>query len=369
MQPRRVLAALLSTIACTLVVLQSSCATSGDTLGDPIPILVPAEASTSSLCVETQCPPPFATCPDSKAPCATNLNNDVDNCGACGHACPPSTQTETWVCSEGVCRLACSPYFANCNEAFDDGCEVATFTDRDNCGFCGNKCADGVLCWKGACGCPNGFTQCGDDCVQTQSNNDHCGACDTPCVDPTSDTDPRWKCGPNVKPPNTMFQCAESECTLQCRPGFEDCNMDFCGDGCETDVREDPLNCGACGHACGPDQICKGGTCLCPPGTTRCGTLCVDLQRDTAHCGACFRKCGGPRGPGGGPACENGKCVYTCYPGWADCDNYLGNGCEANLDTDQKNCGACGNRCETALGQPCVRGQCLTKPCEHGPLR
>jgi len=53
--------------------------------------------------------------------------------------------------------------------------------DRDNCGFCGNACKDGVLCWRGACGCPNGYTQCGDDCKKLDSDRDNCGACGKMC--------------------------------------------------------------------------------------------------------------------------------------------------------------------------------------------
>jgi hypothetical protein len=367
---RLIRAAVLSMLACVSVVLSSSCARSGDG-GEAEPVLFAPDSGAvgQSLCVETLCPHPFATCPGNTAPCTVNLRTDVANCGACGAACPQATPSThgTWVCSEGKCQLACDAFWANCNGKSDDGCEVSTMLDPKNCGFCGNACADGVLCWKGACGCPNGLTQCGNDCVDVTSDDKHCTACNTPCVPPPS-ADPRWICGPDVTPPNTKFRCGSSSCQLRCNGGFQDCNSDFCGDGCEVDVRTDPLNCGACGNACAPGQVCWAGTCLCPAGMTRCASGCVDLSVDTRNCGACGRRCPGGS-EGGGPSCEGGVCKYVCYPGFADCDKNIANGCEANLNTNQNHCGSCGNKCDARAGQPCVLGQCLTKPCENGPVR
>ena len=44
------------------------------------------------------------------------------------------------------------------------------------------------------------------------------------------------------------------------------------------------------------------------------------------------------------------------------------NGCETRLSGDQRNCGACGNACDIARGQPCVAGVCRTKACEREEL-
>lgn len=359
-------AGLIAASVCVTVALQSSCARAGDTDGEDQILFTPdSGAAASGLCVETNCPAPFATCPGRPGLCTTDLRSDVDNCGGCGKRCPAATPAThgSWLCSDSQCKLACDPYYANCNLLLEDGCEVATMRDPQNCGFCGNKCKDGDICWLGACGCPNGFTQCGDKCVDTTSDDYHCSACDTPCVKPETDTDPRWKCGPNVIPWHTKFRCGSSACELRCEPGFQDCNDDFCGDGCEVDIRTDPQNCGACGHACQIGQFCTAGTCMCPPGTTRCGNECVDTTSDVRHCGRCNGRCPGAA-VNGGPSCINSTCGYACYPGFANCDGRLDNGCEVDLMTDQLNCGACKTKCNVRDGQPCVKGQCLTKPCE-----
>jgi hypothetical protein len=110
------------------------------------------------------------------------------------------------------------------------------------------------------------------------------------------------------------------------------------------------------------------GTCICPAGSTRCGNRCVDLDVDADNCGACDNGCQGASDDtaNGGPTCTGGRCGYVCYPGFADCDGRINNGCETNIGTDPRHCGGCGTQCDGARAQPCVLGQCLTKPCEPG---
>jgi hypothetical protein len=369
--------ALVGVVASTAALLQASCAQGVvDESGGPVLFSTDA-VEPRTLCVERQCPAPFASCGGAGGPCSVNLSNDVNHCGSCETPCPETTWKThgTYVCNGGQCRLACLPLHADCNHSADDGCEIETDSDPKNCGACGTACKPGVLCWKGACGCPKGFTQCGDDCKKLDSDDLNCSACGIVCKAPASDADPRWICGPGVTPPDTKWTCASSACKLLCKPGRGDCNNQFCGDGCETDLLFDPQNCGACGHKCDPGQWCAEGTCMCPAGTTACGDQCVDLKRDPTNCGSCGNWCPGLAAmrPGeastGSPSCENGVCAYVCFPGYANCDGRLENGCEVDLRSDQKHCGDCATSCDVAAGQPCVSGKCLTKPCEKDEIR
>lgn len=346
--------------------------------GDPSePVLIDPDAATvpQGLCVQTECPQPFATCDGVAGLCTVNLQNDVAHCGGCNSPCPKATSMThgSYLCSDSQCHIACLPLFADCNGSASDGCEVGTEKDPDNCGFCGNKCDAGDPCWKGACGCPSGFSICDNTCVDLKSDNSNCGACGDLCGPPESPTDPKWICGPSVTPANTKWTCSDGSCDLKCKPTFGDCNTNFCGDGCEIDLLNDPNNCGTCGHACNPGQWCNQGACACPEGTIRCNDECVDIQKDPLNCGGCNFRCPGP-GPSrkrvstGSPSCENGECKYTCFPGWADCDGVLSNGCEANLLTDQNHCGNCTTKCNVAAGQPCVGGVCLTRECDGGVI-
>lgn len=365
-------AALASSVAVLATALQASCARSitDDATDPPLFSADAGDASPLNACVSTECPAPWATCPGERGPCTTDTSRDVRHCGACANPCPrpPYAHHATSLCAGGTCEIACKELYADCNHALADGCETSTASDPKNCGACGVTCNEGDLCWRGACGCPSGYTPCGDECKKLDSDVDNCGACGKLCRAPADKDDPAWTCGPGVTPANTMWTCASSACTQQCKPGFGNCNQAMCSDGCEIDLRSDPLNCGACGHACEAGQTCNQGTCLCPSGTTRCDDECIDVQVDPRNCGGCGNRCPGPSGAtaGGGPSCVSGSCSYVCSPGFADCDGAAYNGCEAELSRDQLHCGSCTTKCNVGAGQPCVSGKCLTKDCEAG---
>ena len=360
--------------------LQASCARSVSSADDTAekPLFSPDAGGMTpfNACIPTDCPKPWATCPGTNGLCTTDTGNDVNHCGSCEHKCPAATRAShsTTLCTGGQCAFACNELYADCNHLAKDGCETSTGDDPLNCGFCGNACKTGDLCWRGACGCPNGFTQCGQECVDTTSDRNNCSACNKLCRAPTDDADPAWICGPKVTPANTEWVCGNSACMLSCKAGFGDCNKQFCADGCELDLTSDPKNCGACGHACDAGQTCSQGACLCPAGTTLCGDECVDTNVDTNNCGSCGGRCSGPsaRRPGqivgGGPICKDGKCDYVCSPGFADCDGDIDNGCEVNLTNDTLHCGSCKTPCPLGVNQPCVSGKCLSKECDSGTI-
>jgi hypothetical protein len=355
-------------IAAVALSMQASCARSVTSDADAEPLLAPPQATNPAeliACVATDCPPPWATC-SAGGLCTTNTSRDLENCGACGHACPqlPTSFHATPVCSGSKCTIACDQLSADCNQNQADGCEVFTGDDPKNCGGCGVACKEGELCWRGACGCPSGFTQCGDQCKDLQADGLNCGSCGKHCVAPKSD-DPEWKCGPGIQPDNTGWGCEAGGCKLACEPDFGDCDANLCTNGCETDLRSDHEHCGVCSKRCGDNQQCVNGTCLCPSGTTRCGNRCVDLNVDVDNCGACGNGCEGAVGDdaNGTPTCSKGRCGYLCYAGFADCNNRINDGCEANIGTDPLHCGSCTTKCDAERSQPCVVGQCLTKPC------
>ncbi len=340
----------------------------------------PNEA-TAFLCVATECPEPYTTCPGVPGVCSTNLDRDLFNCGACGNECPPFSYdiNGSFFCMKGTCQLMCLENTGDCNGFIDDGCEAKLLIDPANCGTCGTKCAPGQPCFQGQCGCPKGYTSCDGECVRLSTDSANCGACGNSCSEDAAGV---GACD-GAAPPNSEINCRDAQCGQHCALGFADCNKDFCGDGCETRLGNDTQNCGACGHACSPGQVCAAGKCLCDPvtdpGGTYCGgTGCTDLQTDPNNCGACGNDCkglippiGGYAGspPTGSPACVLGRCTYECSAGYGNCDGHIDNGCEVDLMVDPRNCGACGNQCDLANGQPCAGGKCLTKPCDAGVVQ
>lgn len=80
--------------------------------------------------------------------------------------------------------------------------------------------------------------------------------------------------------------CVAGTCVTEaCGASFADCNLDG-RDSCETDLRSASLDCGACGHACGGDEYCLGGSCapLLRRAYVFCGTTCVLEQDGEVRC-------------------------------------------------------------------------------------
>jgi polyhydroxybutyrate depolymerase len=144
--------------------------------------------------------------------------------------------------------------------------------------------------------CTSGRACCGDQCVDTQSTVNHCGACGMAC-----------------RPqPRAVVRCDRARCAYSCIDGFKDCNG-LVEDGCETDITSSIAHCGACDGSC----------------AARSGTVA---------------------------RCEGARCVYTCVAGRADCDGDASNGCEVELAASASHCGRCGNVCASPFA--CVEGEC-----------
>jgi hypothetical protein len=126
-----------------------------------------------------------------------------------------------------------------------------------------------------------------------------------------------------------------------------------CGDKC-VQLQLDPNNCGSCDHLCSITQVCANGTCQanCPVGYTLCNGSCTNMQSDTQNCGKCGSVCGGANAA---PTCNAGTCTLTCTSTFSDCNKSPTDGCEVDLSSDDKNCGACGHDC---LGGACAGSVC-----------
>jgi hypothetical protein len=341
------------------------------------------EASTPEptlLCIGTECPAPFATCPPREGAqsttvykCQNDLMTDNDNCGECGHPCPsfPSLRVISQ-CVGGKCVPRCTDKTVrDCNQIIEDGCEANVGSDPNNCGDCGVKCADGERCIDGHCGCPPGKVQCGFDCVDIKTDDSNCGACDHVCGTEADAGEP---------PPNAYYGCGNGECgKIRCIQNnsvhWENCDGQIQPNGCEIDLLKlDPNNCGQCGNKCAPGETCRRFldghiACSCQPNEEMCGDppVCVDISTNLEHCGACNHQCPFAFGlgkPHQFATCTDGICGVICEPGFGDCNGNTADGCETNLMVHGGNCGACGHSCDTAAGQPCVNGACLMVSCE-----
>src|SRR5262249_6202986 len=158
------------------------------------------------------------------------LDNDEKNCGVCGVVCMVPNAIP--MCQAGKCLpRTCNPGWASCDGNAANGCETSILTDMLHCGGCGKGCAL----------------------------------------------------------PNAMPHCQNGACVPDiCNGAFADCDH-MAPNGCETDVRTDPANCG------------------------KCGMVCLAL-------------------PHSQPECSAGMCgLGPCAANWGDCDRMEANGCETDL--------------------------------------
>jgi hypothetical protein len=239
-----------------------------------------------------------------------------------------------------MCQLSCQPGLIAC-----EGTCIDPLVSLEFCGAgpdCatapGTTCEAGELCnGSGVCqlSCQAGLVQCGDTCVDPDSDEAHCGA----ASDCTSD--PGEVCEQGER-------CADGVCELACQPGLVSCegtcvdpdtSLEYCGAG--EDCTADP------GETCAEGFVCNGnGACRlsCQAGLVDCEGTCINPDTDRAHCGAGM-DCDDEPGEacGARELCIDGGCVAIprCLANELECDD----GCR-KIASDPDYCGDCLTRCE-----------------------
>jgi hypothetical protein len=361
----------------------------------------------SGTCPNNTCALHWADCDhDASDGCEANLLSNTGNCGACGNVCGdagpdggPLPFDAVPICTDGGCDWYCAPVpgygeiYKRCN-----GQCIYYICDVNNCGDCNVVCpkddAGNQVCNVGTCGCPfgtvdcDGVPECGQECKNLNTDPMNCGICGRQCPQDPSlvPFHESYTCnGPN--PDGGLPDCTRV-CVQQRGNLWLDCNGDMlqapdAGDGCETFGWASTTNCGACGNACKPGEVCHPvdqtstkQECGCPPPLSYCPgyPYCRNFDTDPYNCGGCNIIC--PTYPHTLPTCAGGKCGYECQYGWADCNHLAYDGCEVDILNDPNNCGGCvagcdggtgcGSVCEKVNGQyvqRCQNGVCATQGC------
>jgi hypothetical protein len=151
--------------------------------------------------------------------------------------------------------------------------------------------------------------------------------------------------------------CANGFCGGDAGPTFTAPPVPEGGEGGDASIAPKPALLACVGTTC-PDPY---ASCSKTP-SFRCET---NLQNDPANCGACGVSCQGFEGINMGSRCVKGACAFECLiklgPDrsshvFRDCNSLVDDGCEVDITADVANCGACGNTC--AAGQHCISGKC-----------
>jgi hypothetical protein len=217
--------------------------------------------------------------------------------------------------------------------------------DAANCGTCGQTCASGQACLRGACACTGRScpTGCCDGSGQCRVDDDAaCGTGGGACM---ACTGIGQTCGGGG-------QAGVCGCT----DDGQACAGRVCGTATNNCGQE--VSCGPLGGGCPPGQGCtETGTCVCPPGT--CGEGC-------AHVICADQSCG--QGAGDQCAADSDCCSGVCVA-----DACLG-GCVAENGVCDSGGDCCGGAlCTTAGGSGdqfcCASGRACGIHCCASPLQ
>lgn len=219
--------------------------------------------------------------PDTVGPQDVDVDGAIDMACCNGERCGTDCDDSNVSVHPGQAEV-CNGVDDNCEGSVDEGVTRLFFPDMDHDGF-GERAGSPIR----ACALPTDHAENALDCNDARADvapgrNEVCdGSVDQDC-DGTVDEmlavaiDCQNRFG---SPPRTAYACSvDGACEVGfCATGYGDCDLEP-SDGCETDLRDDPLHCGDCGRSCGVGGSCRDGEC----------DVVVDVEAGATH--TCARR-------------------------------------------------------------------------------
>jgi hypothetical protein len=284
-----------------------------------------------------------ADCP-APAPCIAAGNCTLQvagNSSGCYGACAFDGRTSCGGAGSNTCTHpgktaeTCNGLDDDCDGLIDNGFDL--FTDVNNCGFCGNKCAlpgtTAAACVAGACRstkCTPGFVDLDGDatngceyaCPVFPTKAETCNGLDDDCdgVKDDTPTDAGKPCTGSCPPPDACVVAGN------CSPATIAPQTNGCYGVCRN----------------GGVSVCVSGGLTCSYATLETSETCnnaddncdgridegFNKQTDPNNCGACGTVCTAQNAAA--RSCVNSLCgaITACAPGFKDIDGNPATGCE-----------------------------------------
>lgn len=241
---------------------------------------VPVICDDGCLCTLDWCDPETGLCVFEPIDCGCNVceyevwDSEFPYC-----YCEPKDCNDNNPCTIDSCDLLtgnCLFIPKDCDDG--DACTVGdTCVDGQCVPGAEMSCEPGRSCVQGVCVCDFPTIECGDSCVDTQTDPLNCGGCGEACTLPNTAT---YNC--------VQEECEVKTCVISTYHKYANCNG-IHTDGCEKDLSTDTNNCGSCFDVC-------------------------NLSHTDTH------------------TCYQGDCrVSTCDPHYHNCNGTHSDGCEVDL--------------------------------------
>jgi hypothetical protein len=167
-----------------------------------------------------RCDPGLTNC---SGICVDKTSN-LQNCGRCGSACNPPPTGAASICSQGQCHWVCADGNQDVCLNRTSGLKecVDLQTDKNHCGGCELECVEGTCCVPGQCTriCTSSTPSTSSTKPATKAEsvcpNDRPTVCSGVCVDTTSDPSNCGKCGLQCD----RATCVNGYCILDMKPPF-----------------------------------------------------------------------------------------------------------------------------------------------------
>jgi hypothetical protein len=308
-----------------------------------------------------------------------NSTTPFDICNQTLERCKPVEE------SKHIYECVCKYSDINCNCIDVETNNKYCGNDKDNC----EEIIGEAVCKKGRCQCNNGnasiYTNIDGEriCAEVDNDTNCCGeecnkcdanlVCDDGMCKNQCETSKTINCNGHCLDKDVYHVKLNEDGECVCEDYYDkelkedrtacpDIKDDI-GFGCRYAYEGDKNNCGACGIVCREDQTCVSNKiCKCSSKSYECKFSAGEYNGNTEELVICLEKASFAA-----LHIQNEESCKLCEENYANLDGDWSNGCEVDLKTTMKHCGAANHDCHVQINQAyevsCQEGKCEFQGC------